>query len=371
MEKRLAYLCGSDSWGGLEMNQMRSALWMKERGHEVVILTWENSPLHIKSQENGLHCVIICKHKKYYDIRSQMALYKNIKKFQISHLIVRATRDMSLAAGVKQRMGKNLHLSYFMEMQLGVKKDDFLHSMRFKRFDLWACPLQYLMHQVKNMTRLDSSKIKYIPSGMDLPKKYEPYDKKDFQKKLNLPDAEIYIGLIGRIDCQKGQNLLLDAFISVSKCEEFKHDVKLCFVGEPTKNEGDEYYHKLLNKIKDNNLQDKVTILPYTENPEDFYKAMDWTVMASKSETFGMVSVESLAYGTPVIGSNRGGTPEILEQGEKGVLFQTMDEYDLSRKIMQIANKEYEFDPKELHVRALDFDKDEVCALVEEALNLV
>ena len=42
------------SWGGLEMNQLRNAAWMMERGHAVLLLCRENSPISLNAKDAGL-----------------------------------------------------------------------------------------------------------------------------------------------------------------------------------------------------------------------------------------------------------------------------------------------------------------------------
>ena len=369
MEKRLAYLCGSDSWGGLEMNHLRNAEWMQARGHKVLILAWDNSPLALEAAKNSVPLVIIDRYKKYFDFSAQARLVKVVKEYKITHLLIRATRDMSLASGVKQRLGKKLHISYFMEMQLGIKKDDLLHTFRFRQFDLWACPLEYLVQQVKTMTRFSSGKVKHIPSGIDFEYFQGKADSQTARKNLNLPSDKILVGLIGRFDCQKGQNLLLEAYHRASRLEDLSK-MNICFLGEPTRNESDNYFQRLKDFIRNHEMEDRVFIRPFMDNPADFYTAMDWIVMASKAETFGMVTLEALASGKPVLGSDRGGTPELLGDGEFGILFQSMDEYDLSRKLTDIAQEQQSFDAEKLKARAHEFDYKRVCELVEENLGL-
>ncbi len=54
MTFKLAYICGSSSWGGLEMNQIRNAIWMQEKGYNVALLCWENSPIAVEAQKNQI-----------------------------------------------------------------------------------------------------------------------------------------------------------------------------------------------------------------------------------------------------------------------------------------------------------------------------
>ena len=144
MNPKIAYICGSSAWGGLEMNQLRNAIWMKERGHSVTIYCPSTSPLYENALQQGISVRAIAKHKNHFDIPNAWKLYHLLNKDRITHLIVRATSDMSIAASVKAWMGKKLHLSYFMEMQLPTNKKQWYRTLRFHYFDLWSCPLPYL-----------------------------------------------------------------------------------------------------------------------------------------------------------------------------------------------------------------------------------
>src|SRR3989338_867299 len=167
MRATIAYLCSSVSWGGLEMNQLRNALWMQERGHPVFIFCVPESPTARQAAVLGLDIVAIRQQGKYYDFRAARRFRHLLIQHGVTHLILRATRDMSIAATARFRMGKRLHVSYFMEMQLGVQKKNLLHSLRFRFIDLWACPLSYLERQVRTMTHFKNTLVQ-IPSGLEL-----------------------------------------------------------------------------------------------------------------------------------------------------------------------------------------------------------
>lgn len=363
MKYKLAYICGNDSWGGLEMNQLRNASWMKARGHEVVILCLKDSPIEIQANAADIPVITIEKHRKYYDYKRGKQIVKIIQTEKISHLIVRATLDMSIAAFAKSKLKHKLHLSYFMEMQLGVKKKNILHTLRFKYFDLWSCPLNFLAQQVQTMTKFSSKKIKVIPSGLDLSQFALNMDKKSCREQLNLPIDELLFGLIGRFDINKGQLLLLEA---MNLCENKNFSIVL--LGEPTRNEGDDYFEQMKAVIEKYELKDRVHILPFRKDIEPFYKAMDWFVMASKAETFGMVTIEAMACGTPTLGSNAGGTPEILKFGELGQLFTSMNSTDLAKNIDDIIQNKIHIDSAVLKESAKIYDHHLVCEQVEKAI---
>jgi glycosyltransferase involved in cell wall biosynthesis len=365
VKAKLGYICGNESWGGLEMNQFRNALWMEERGHEVVILCLKGSPIEKQALEAGISTINIQKHRKYYDFTKGKQLVSLIKAHQITHLIVRATLDMSIAAIAKRKLGNQLHLSYFMEMQLGVKKTNFLHTLRFSYFDLWSCPLHWLADQVKEMTKFSPNKITVIPSGMDLRDFKDLPSTNEARMMLDLPQNRLLFGLIGRFDVHKGQVLLLEA---ATKCESA--DFGIVLLGEPTRNEGTAYYEKMQQLIHEKNLSDRVFIRPFRKDIGTFYRAVDWFVMASRAETFGMVTIEAMACGRPTLGSNAGGTPELLQNGKLGVLFNTLDSTDLSLKISAILRGDHAIDHQLLIQEAKRFDHNLVCEQVEKALGI-
>ena len=364
MKAKLGYLCSSESWGGLEMNHLRNASWMQERGHSVVVLCVMDSPIERNARERNLNVLLIAKHKKYYDFKNARKLRGIIVANGITHLLIRSTYDMSILASVKRKMGDKLHASYFMEMQLGVKKTNLLHSLRFKYIDVWSCPLNWLKDQVQQWTKFKNNLV-VIPSGLDLSQFKNLPTKTETRSVLEIPTDKITFGLIGRFDQQKGQLLLLEA---MNSCED--KNFNLVFLGEPTLHEGDGYFNQMKEFIRFNKLQNRVFIRPYRKDTAVFYSSIDWLVMATKAETFGMVTIESLACGTPVLGSNAGGTPEILKIDEGGMLFNSLDALDLTNKMDLICREKVTYSAEKLKSIAKQYDHHKVCEMIEQTLDL-
>jgi len=364
MSKRLGYLCSSESWGGLEMNHLRNAVWMRDRGHKVLVFAVLGSRFAQEAEKHILPVQHIDFHKKYYDFKRGRTFVKLLKKHGITHLLIRATRDMSITAFAKSKLKEGLHTSYFMEMQLGVKKTHPFHARRHNALDVWSCPLPWLAEQVRKMTRFKNQLVE-IPSGMDLSNFAKIPDKNDARATLQLPQEQLIFGLMGRFDPQKGQLLLLEA-MEIAKNKAFH----VALLGEPTHNEAQGYYAMMKEIIEQDEYRERVHIRPYMSNPVPFYAAVDWFLMATKAESIGMVTMESLACGTPVLGSNAGGTPEVLQHGKGGVLFETLNAQDLALKIDEICEQKHPFNSKSLRAMAQQYDHNSVCASVEHHLQL-
>lgn len=367
-KNKIGYLCSSDSWGGLEMNQLRNAVWMMERGHKVLLLGLKDSRFVKEAKSAGIEIVFVNKHKKYYDFKNAFILKGLIKSHNITHLILRDPKDISLGVTTKRLLKNKLFLAYFMEMQLGVKKTDFIHTWRFKGLDLWSCPLHFLANQVKDLTNFPKSKTKVIPSAIDLSKFDDLTDQNSAREKLELPSNKILLGLIGRLDPFKGHKLLMDAYELLP--EELRSKISLVFLGEKMNPDIDNFYDYLMERVQKDTFKSNVHILPFRKDVETFYAAIDVFVMASEAETFGMVTIESMASGTPVIGSNAGGTPELLGNGDKGILFETMNKESLTNAIEHFV-KEYKYDSTMLKSAVKKYGHHEVCQQVEKELHLV
>ena len=360
----LAYLCSSVSWGGLEMNQLKNALWMQERRNNVLMICKENSPVAQSCLSVGIAVAYIEDHRKYYDFQAGKKLATILNQSLITHLIIRDTRDLSVSVIAKRKANHKVHLSYFMEMQMGVSKKNLFHTIRYKGLDAWCCPLNGLVNQVKTLTRIDKTKIHFIPSALDLSRFSNNVSKETARKILDLPQNQITIGLSGRFDPFKGHLLLLEA---INQLENKK--INVCFLGEPTKGSGQEYTEQINQTIEKYNLSDRVFIRPFRQDIEVFYAAIDLFIMASKAETFGMVTIEAMASGVPVIASNGGGSPEILGEGKFGRLFEPLNAKSLSEQIKAFLEQE-KIDKSILLDAVSIYDHQKVCEKVETVLSL-
>lgn len=360
---RIAYVCSSLSLGGLELNHLRNAVWMQERGHDVKVFAVLNSPLYQKAVQWGLPCSPIKHQRKYYDWFAAFKLASELKEASISHVFFRDNRDMSLIATVKARLGRSIVTAYFMEMQLGIKKTGLLHTLRFRYIDFWFCPLPFLINQVRNWTKIDPSKIKLVPSGMDL-SWAQNTNKPEARENLNLPKDNFLFGLIGRFDVQKGQLLVLEA-MKLCKNQKFT----LVFLGEPTRNENNHVFETMQKWIDENHWETRVFIRPFMDDVRMFYSAIDALIMATKAETFGMVTLEAIAHKVPVLGSNAGGTPDLICGDEFGILFKSLDAHDLAKAmdIIQVSPLTFNLQRWEQHLTQFNYPN--VCKSIEYVLD--
>ncbi|MEY3398353.1 MAG: hypothetical protein RL220_947, partial [Bacteroidota bacterium] len=191
----------------------------------------------------------------------------------------------------------------------------------------------YLADQVRSMTRFPHSRIHVIPLGTPLPA--TGLSRSDARKTYEIPENAMVLGLLGRMDPLKGQRELLEAFMQVAP--EFQN-LHVLMVGEPTLHEGDEYLADLKKIANQGPYADRIHFGPFTRNTGAFFMSTDVFVMASYAETFGMVTIEAMSYGLPVIGTKTAGTPDLTEQGRAGALFEPKSSKALAHTIRKCLN---------------------------------
>lgn len=328
--KQIAYLCLSKGWGGLEMNQIRNAKAMQDRGHNVLILTLNNSATLFEAQQQNLPYYTFEKKPTYYQWFFAWKIARYLKKENIKHLFFRNNREMSLAASIAFFSNRKIEVHYFMEMALGGRKTQWFRTLRYAFFSTWNCPLPYLVLQVKENARTNNSKINLIPSGFHFSTDAIP-DQKSARFKLKWPEKSKLLVVVGRLDPKKRQDFVWDMF---SKRQD--EDEYLIFVGASTADEVPVFEKDLRVKINAHPKGKRVLWAGFQDDMQAVYAAADLIIMASAFETFGMATLEALGTGCPVVGSNTGGTSELLELYGGGLTFKKERQEDLSEQIDQV-----------------------------------
>lgn len=158
--------------------------------------------------------------------------------------------------------------------------------------------------------------------------------------KSNYPKKGDVIRLVmmGSLNETKGQHYVIQAIALLP--EEDRKRIQVDIVGD-----GVTAYTKILEKlIKINHLSEQVRLLGYKK---DFYRYLskyDCGIMCSRSEGFGRVTVEYMMAGLPVIVSDTGANPEIVNHGVNGLLHKYGDVIDLAEKISYLLNNENEIE---------------------------
>lgn len=118
---------------------------------------------------------------------------------------------------------------------------------------------------------------------------------------------------VGRLHIHKGYDQLISALHKL-KLEKKLENIKVTIFGDGPEKEN------LNNLIKDFGLENHVILYGYVSNPYKYIKDSDLFILPSRSESFGLVIVESLTLGVPVISTLNDATESLISQGENGLI---------------------------------------------------
>ncbi|HIF9331023.1 TPA: glycosyltransferase [Photobacterium damselae] len=269
--------------------------------------------------------------------------YETLSLKQISKIkkpIVLTLHDMWAFCGTE-------HLSVdseFSDFRLGynnlTKDSNYLSGINFDKY-IWkkklecfpsnmtiVCPSKWLAHCAKESKIFKNFNIHVIPNPLDT-EKFKPLDSGLAKKSLQLPLNKKLIGfgaMGGGIDPNKGFDLLLNALNKLENKQDY-----ICVIfgqSEPKKTIDISIEQIYLGHIYD----DEILTL--------FYNAIDVMVVPSRQENLPQTATEAQSCGTPVVGFDTSGMPDVVLHKETGYLAKKYDVKDLAYGINWcISNK--------------------------------
>jgi len=172
-------------------------------------------------------------------------------------------------------------------------------------------------HERDAMVRLygaDAAKVSLVPCGVDL-SVFRPLDRKTSRDRLGLNGDKILL-YVGRVEPLKGLDLLVETAAQMDSEE----GVRVMVVGADVNGDREMDRVKLLAKERD--LEDQIDFVGQVDHNELplYYNAADVCVVPSYYESFGLVALEAMACGTPVVATRVGGLSTIIQHGSTGYL---------------------------------------------------
>ena len=346
---------GTRDTGGMSVYIRELAGELGRRKHEVDIYTrsQENEDLsitHLAENVRLIHVGIPNGHSL-----SKLTLYPHLPKY------FQAIESFRIA---ENRTYDIIHSHYWLSGQLGNRAQK-----------LWKCPHLTTFHtlgKVKNQTgtgvpeprfriaaekeiiqncqrilaptarerdnliRLYDApceKIGIVPCGVNLDLFY-PDKKKTSRKKLGLNPSDTILLYIGRFDPLKGLGSLLEAITYLKN----RHRLRLVVVG----GDGDESseFQAMVKKTKRLGIDKQVIFYGQTDqhNLPPFYGAADVLVMPSSYESFGMVGLEALACGRPVVSTPVGAVDSLIRRSRGGCIVADPSPRSIAAGIESVIN---------------------------------
>ncbi|KYH28018.1 MULTISPECIES: glycosyltransferase family 4 protein [Clostridium] len=173
------------------------------------------------------------------------------------------------------------------------------------------------------------SKMITIYNGIDVDKYNGKFDKNTILSELNIPKDAFIVGMVGRLAKQKSPETFLKIAERISMLVKNSFFILV----------GDGELRKDVEKsIVEKGLTNKVKITGWTNEVAEYISVFDIGILTSKWEGFGLVLAEYMASGKPIVASNVGGIPTVIENNRNGILVDSNDIDGFVDGILKIKN---------------------------------
>jgi glycosyltransferase involved in cell wall biosynthesis len=170
-------------------------------------------------------------------------------------------------------------------------------------------------------------KIQVVSNGIDTQRFRQPDAGAGIRGQLGIPVNALVVGTVGRLSEIKRQDLLIQAFARV---HTNLPDARLLIVGDGPQRIA---LHDLACRLR---VDRAVHFAGYQDRPETFLRAMDVFALTSRSEGMPLVILEAWAAQVPVVASDVGGLPAMIDHNRTGLLFRSGDVVALESSLLTL-----------------------------------
>jgi len=315
------------------MLAVKQAAMLAQKGHDVWFIGKPDSPAANEALKLNLH-IIPVDIKGYLNIHALTELYKIFRTGSFD--IIHAHYSKDLWSVVPALYFAKSRAGLILTKHIGTQKPkrDFLHKKIYNRVDAVIAISKVIEKNILDTHPLVSDKVVLIPNGIDT-EKFKPGTSYDLRKKYGIHRKNFVIGIAGRLSWWKGYREFLLMARDVIRQNQ---DVMFLAVGGATIGEEKEAedIKKLCTSL---GIDDRVIFTGFQHDTAQFYRAMDLFVYPAYAEAFGLVIIEAMASGLPVVASDSDGIPEIVINGETGILVPPRDYKKLTDTVLSLLQE--------------------------------
>ncbi|MBN2000455.1 glycosyltransferase family 4 protein [candidate division KSB1 bacterium] len=311
-------------FGGGEIWMLRTLDGLARRGHDVFLLCRPGTELARRAEKMGIQ-VFTIRIRGDFDPFTIWQTARLLRRLKIQIVLTNMDKELRFAGiGAKlvggivviPRRGIDYPLKNKIQYRFSYNRlaDHLLANSRATRQAL-----------LQNAPWLDPDRITVIYNGIDPAPFFGPA-LRDIRSELGIPADDAVFGFVGQLDERKGIFCLLNAF----KMAASQYPARLLLAGEgPMEAE-------ILCFIKENGLADRVFLLGFMNDVSELYKNMDVFILPSLWEGFGIVLIEAMAAGKPVVTTAVSSMPEIVQHEKTGLVVPVNNAHDLADALLKL-----------------------------------
>lgn len=334
----ILHICGTKRLAGRELFVFKQTLRMREDGHFVGVVARQGFGLGEIAQKHDIPCVL------YKSGLNRLWFPFQVRKFISEHSIdVVHFHQLRMVRRLMPFLpsGSERPVYIFTDAAPHPRKiSSWFTSKVLKRLDLLLVPSGTQKGQSAWALDYPEEKIQVLENGVDTSEFAPPKDADEkirIREELGIPEKAFAISVMGRIDRDKGQDILLKAAeILINKGRK---DIYVDVCGRLESNKkGQKYIEEVKKLAASDQLKGTVHLRGFVEDVPRYLKAVDLSVLPSTYESFGFVIAEAMSAALPVIATNTGALPYIVDPDNCGFIVEHSSPQELADAIEKLLD---------------------------------
>ena len=297
-------------WRGGE----RQALWLARelarRGHGSIVAAREGEPLAARAREHGLG-VIACSPASELDLRAAWSLRRAIIERGINVVHAHTAHAVATAAIATLRLDVPLVVARRVDFKL---RDNAGTRWKYGRASVIVA-ISNAVARVLEASGVATSRIRVVPDGVDVHRQVVPASSDTLASLGVRPGAPLVVQVAQLVGHKDPVNFVR----AVAHARERIPDVQALLVGDGSLRTDVEA------EVRGLKLEETLHVAGYRTDADALLAAADVACLSSREEGMGSVLLDALAFGRPIAATRAGGIPEIVEDGQTGLLAPVSD----------------------------------------------
>jgi glycosyltransferase involved in cell wall biosynthesis len=318
----------SDCFAGTEKHCLELASGLREAGVGVILGCRSGTPLYERALAEGLEVETLAPSRFPLQCVGKVQRMLNTGRVDVVHTHNGVTTAWAAVARRGGRRGGLVATQHFIH-PARTRRRGFPRAMlgRIQKWNersvsRWVAISGAVQQAMLDRGDAEAARVSVIPNGMQEPLPGE-LEREAARRALGVPREEMVLVCPARLEEEKDHRTLLHA-CALLKAEGV--DFRTYCLGEGVLRAA------LETRVRELNLAERVLLPGYQSRMESWIRAADVVVLPSPEEPFGLVLLEAMSRGVPVVAAAAGGPWEILEAGA-GLLFSPRDPRDLAGKL--------------------------------------
>jgi len=312
---RLLHTCFSRSWGGLELYCLDLCRLLQDRGYEVWLACPAGSRIQREARLKGVQTIPLSVSGYFHPL-----LLKRLAGFLRSHQVslIHCHQSKDLATVVPAMIFSRRRLPVILTKSVGsyIMKRDLFHRFTYSHVSRVLAISSVIHGNVLSTTPVPPERVQTLHFPVDT-ERFDPdcVDPHTVRREYALGEKTPVVGFVGRFSPGKGHEELLAA---AAILKQRYGNVRYLVAGEASYGE-ESYEGEIRALARRSGVDDMITFTGFRADIPEIMAAMDLFVFPSHAEAFGMVLIEAMAMGRPVVSTNCDGVLDIVVDGVTGL----------------------------------------------------